>query len=357
MAERQQNQRNDITRSFQRVFNFPLDRSTIFESYQDAQDYAKGDGSDSRKLGKTVYLGQVISVVNTGESTVKVYKVTFGTGGQVPPYSLEQIAEGSSVGPGGAATTEEAFSFRTKNGSVIIPAGSDLTEVVSLLRQISDLKSDGITTAAINNTNGETIVANGTDLTTALRTVTTYMEQHGSAGNISSDIEYDGETIIESGATLMEALQTIVNQIFTTGGVSDITINGEPVYDPTTNSAKFNIEAADNDINIEYDLVDETPTFYVELSGISNDTVVLEGTEVNYAISVYDYTDGTTLLYTLNEVAFVNGSKVAKVELPEGAVYYNQDMQLMSPDENGKYSFTVTPSTTEFIIFSDTRNL
>ena len=72
------NARNDITRSFQRVFDFPLDRSTIFDSDEDAKAYARGDGSDSRKLGKTVYLGQIISVVDKENASVKVYKVVYG---------------------------------------------------------------------------------------------------------------------------------------------------------------------------------------------------------------------------------------------------------------------------------------
>ena len=81
------NARNDITRSFQRVFDFPLDRSTIFDSYEDAVAYARGDGSDSRKLGKTVYLGQLISVVNEEEASVKAYKVVYREESIEKPYA------------------------------------------------------------------------------------------------------------------------------------------------------------------------------------------------------------------------------------------------------------------------------
>lgn len=41
----------------QRTGKFPLDRSDLFSSYDDAVKYAKGDGSDSRQLGKTSYVG------------------------------------------------------------------------------------------------------------------------------------------------------------------------------------------------------------------------------------------------------------------------------------------------------------
>lgn len=58
---------------FVRTGDFPLDRSSIFSSYADAVLYAKGDGSDSRGLGKTSYIGQILSVYESGE--VKVYVI------------------------------------------------------------------------------------------------------------------------------------------------------------------------------------------------------------------------------------------------------------------------------------------
>ena len=51
----------DWAMSFQRTGTFPLDRSSMFASLVDAQNYAKGDGSDSRALGGTSYVGQVIA--------------------------------------------------------------------------------------------------------------------------------------------------------------------------------------------------------------------------------------------------------------------------------------------------------
>lgn len=353
---RAKNERNDITRSFQRVFNFPLDRSTIFETYQDAEAYAKGDGSDSRKLGKTVYLGQVISVVNTGDSSVKVYKVVFGTGGQAAPYALEQIATGEGGGTGGGGSTEEAFTFHTKNGNIMVPAGSDLTTVVSILRQISDLKSDGVTTAPISTAGGETVVANNTDFTTALNSVTRYVIEHSTDGKIPEDIEFDGETIIPSGSTLADALQTIVNQIYQAGGISEMTVNDQPVYDPSTNTAAFNIEGADGDINIEFDADAAVPTFYVELSGVSNGTIVLDGTEVVFTVKIYDFDDGTTLLDEVTDSTFMTGgTKTKAVYLGDVGSYdyYDQDRHLMTPDAEGKFSFSVTMSTSEIIVFRD----
>jgi hypothetical protein len=63
----------DWGNTFIRTGNFPLDRSSIFDSYEDAVKYAQGDGSDKRKLGKTSYIGQIITVYEN--DIVTVYKI------------------------------------------------------------------------------------------------------------------------------------------------------------------------------------------------------------------------------------------------------------------------------------------
>lgn len=56
--------------SFERQGNFPLDRTDLHISYDDAVLYAKGDASDSRKLGKLAYIGQTITVWGLNEKGV-----------------------------------------------------------------------------------------------------------------------------------------------------------------------------------------------------------------------------------------------------------------------------------------------
>nr|DAQ91454.1 MAG TPA: Dec protein, OB-Fold, Decoration, VIRAL PROTEIN [Caudoviricetes sp.] len=63
----------DWAMSFQRTGKFPLDRSSMFATYADAVAYAKGDGSDSRAIGGTSYVGQVITVFEN--DVVTVYKI------------------------------------------------------------------------------------------------------------------------------------------------------------------------------------------------------------------------------------------------------------------------------------------
>lgn len=63
----------DWTNVFVRTSNFPLDRSSIFGSYEDALEYAKGTGNDERGLGGTSYVGQIISVYEN--DIVRTYKI------------------------------------------------------------------------------------------------------------------------------------------------------------------------------------------------------------------------------------------------------------------------------------------
>ena len=63
----------------QRTAPVPLDRTDLFSSLADAIAYAKGDGSDSRSLGGTSFVGQVLTVYENGN--VNVYVITEGEGG------------------------------------------------------------------------------------------------------------------------------------------------------------------------------------------------------------------------------------------------------------------------------------
>lgn len=58
----------DLAVSFQRTGSFPIDKSQIFSSYEDAIAYVKHDGSDSRKLGKSSHPGQFIAVYENNKA-------------------------------------------------------------------------------------------------------------------------------------------------------------------------------------------------------------------------------------------------------------------------------------------------
>lgn len=84
--------------SYSRTKSVPLDRSSMFSSYSDAVEYAKGqykaDGEarakahDSRKLAGTSYVGQILTVYEN--DIVSVYKIDYDR-------SLKIIGGGDSI--------------------------------------------------------------------------------------------------------------------------------------------------------------------------------------------------------------------------------------------------------------------
>lgn len=77
---------------FQRTGAFPLDRSSLFTSYEDAVLYASGVANDERKLGGTSYVGQPISVYDASANAVTLYIIN-------PDRSLQAVGS-SSLGDG-----------------------------------------------------------------------------------------------------------------------------------------------------------------------------------------------------------------------------------------------------------------
>lgn len=77
---------------FQRTGPFPLDRSSVFSSFADAEKYALGAGTDERQLGGSAYIGQIVSVYETGETpTVSAYVIG-------PTRTLLKLAATTSTG-------------------------------------------------------------------------------------------------------------------------------------------------------------------------------------------------------------------------------------------------------------------
>lgn len=73
---------------FQRTGAFPLDRSSLFTSYEDAVLYATG-GEDSRGLSGSSYVGQSIAVFDATKNSVTLYVIQ-------PDRSLKEVGSGSS---------------------------------------------------------------------------------------------------------------------------------------------------------------------------------------------------------------------------------------------------------------------
>ena len=86
----------DWAMPFQRSGGFPLDRSSMFESYADALAYAKQDLTDSRKLGATAYVGQLIVVYGNDAGVTDAQGNTTYTQ-EVAGYIITAVGESASL--------------------------------------------------------------------------------------------------------------------------------------------------------------------------------------------------------------------------------------------------------------------
>lgn len=86
----------DWAMPFQRTGKFPLDRSSMFSSYEDALKYAQQTGDDSRKIGGTSYVGQIITVYGTGPVQVNEDRSTVSPQ-EVAAYIITAVGENAAL--------------------------------------------------------------------------------------------------------------------------------------------------------------------------------------------------------------------------------------------------------------------
>lgn len=113
--------------SFQRQFDFPLDRSSLHSSYADAVAYAKGDKSDPRGFGDTAYIGQVITVWGPNEKGVEgvwVYSL-------VPHTPVDENDKTlADLQPVGSTTTETAENY---SAAIALSSGLTVGQLIKVL--------------------------------------------------------------------------------------------------------------------------------------------------------------------------------------------------------------------------------
>ena len=163
----------DWAMPFQRTGDFPLDRTSMFSSYADALAYAKRDGTDSRQLGGTSYVGQPITVYGKGvdgiTDEVSLYIIT-AVGSSA---SLQKLAQSSPAGDYAAdiaalqarCSELEADIVEINGKLVVATTGTD-----GLMAAADKLKLDGIESSAQVN-KIEVIKLNGSTLEIAEKSV------------------------------------------------------------------------------------------------------------------------------------------------------------------------------------------
>lgn len=90
--------------ALQRSDAFPLDRSSVFSSIEDAKKYITGEAADERKLGATSYAGQIISVYDSKTNQIRPYlvQILLDDSGNITGRILKELAlaSNSSTSPG-----------------------------------------------------------------------------------------------------------------------------------------------------------------------------------------------------------------------------------------------------------------
>lgn len=216
----------DWTKPFQRTNKFPLDRSSMFASYEDALLYAKGDGSDSRGLGATSYIGQTITVWGLnekGKDGVWVYSLVptekEGFAAELKPVGSTQtetadtysaaktLSEGLVIGQLILVSGEEEIEGQTyKAGFYIVNAPGTISaldtstgasdeigaisgRVTSLEGKVSTLEGNRVLTSDFETYKGEVTGAIG-EVSTALETykgeVSTALNSKANADDLST---------------------------------------------------------------------------------------------------------------------------------------------------------------------------
>lgn len=167
----------DWAMPFQRTGDFPIDRTDLFSSYDDIIAYAKKDGSDTRKLGGTAFVGQLVINYGPGPSTPPVEGEGDPTPGkdEVAAYvitavgaspSVMKLAQSSSTGDYATdiANLQAAVSAIQEdiveiNGKLVVAT----TTTDGLMAAADKVKLNGIAAGAQANVI-EAVQLNGSDL-------------------------------------------------------------------------------------------------------------------------------------------------------------------------------------------------
>lgn len=186
---------------FQRTGAFPLDRSVLFSSVEDATKYAKGDGSDERALGGTSYVGQIISVYDGSE--VSAYIITNSRG-------LMKLAATTSTGDLSADVAKLQSDLNTLAATVEANKKSADDSIAALTTSLSETDTkvatvEGKVTTLENTITGLTGAMHfvGTSTTDPAESVTIEGKESFAAGDVclygSKEFVFDGTNWLELG--------------------------------------------------------------------------------------------------------------------------------------------------------------
>lgn len=171
----------DWAMPFQRTGKFPLDRSSMFSSYEDALKYAQQTGEDSRGLGGTSYIGQVIVVYGTGVD---------GTTQEVSAYIITAVGEGAAL---------QKLAQTTASGDFAADIAALQSSISGLNERITDLEERP------NDSDTKYEFSSAAITDGAIKVVAKDKQ-----GNLLPENEQPGEVQVKGWSTLTDKVNTVV---------------------------------------------------------------------------------------------------------------------------------------------------
>ena len=180
----------DWAMPFQRTGDFPIDRTDLFSSYDDIIAYAKKDGSDTRKLGGTAFVGQLVinygpgphEEDSAGVDEVAAYVIT--AVGASP--AVMKLAQSSSTG-------DYATDIANLQAAVSVVA---TTSTAGLMAAADKAKLDGIAAGAQANVI-EAVQLNGSDLQIVAKKVNIDLSNYATKQDLTAIPKFAIEVVEE----------------------------------------------------------------------------------------------------------------------------------------------------------------
>lgn len=139
-----------LPKAYQRADQIPLDPSTIFVSYNDAVAYASGESG----YGDIAYAGQILSVIDSSNGKVDVYKIDFDGSlvkigaGESSVLSAQTYTDATSLANSGNVGTiinvvsSEEISGETYSAGLYIVTGDGVVSKLGLTSATDDISGD-----------------------------------------------------------------------------------------------------------------------------------------------------------------------------------------------------------------------
>lgn len=310
MAETRYLYESGKTAGFAKIFNrtsgIPLERTQLFDSLEDAQNYAKGDNTDYRKLGSTKFIGQLLTVYQPaadGKSEIlKVYIVNSNNG-------LTEVGKDTDLSSYVLKTT--TINGKALTGNITLNA-SDVG-----LENVANISPDEyFTNLASDTTNAVQITVGGETKNITVATLKTSLGLQALA--YKSSLSYSDVGALAANGTANKALAlSLTKAIGDSKTPVYFNANGEPVALNYTIEKSVPSSAIFTDENVKVNALSDsfdTTQYLVFASNTGTGALNIRNTSSDSVYVKKDST-GNTNLYANTFVGSLSGTATTATNL------------------------------------------